>query len=136
MKTQKKYDKYKIYWAFEKPEQYEIEGAEKIKIDTPKYFVIALNTWHGSTMKKMGNDAPITAFRYKVSKSDVMYAQSNYDIEVFSKAFDLPKEIFALVGLPRNDELSTVTKKEISEIRRLSCMLLHLESIKEIQKDV
>ena len=42
MKTQKKYDKYKIYWAFEEPEQYKIEGAEKIKIDTPKYFIIAL----------------------------------------------------------------------------------------------
>ena len=42
MKTQEKYEKYKIYWAFENPERFDIEGATKIKIDTLQYFIIAL----------------------------------------------------------------------------------------------
>lgn len=166
MKTQRKYDKYKIYWAFENPEQYKIEGAEKIKIDTPKYFITALkakywitnsaierglkfknkktiyiNTWHGSTMKKMGNDAPVTAFKYRVSKSDIVYAQSNYDIEVFSKAFNIPKGTFALVGLPRNDELSSISEKEIEEIKaKLNIpnnkkVILYAPTFREYQRD-
>ncbi len=143
MKTQKKYNKYKIYWAFDNPENFEIEGAEKIKTNTCKYFFIALkakywitnssiekglkfknkntvyiNTWHGTPIKKMGKDAPNTAFQFKTSKYDVMYAQSEYDIEVFSNAFKLPKDIFALVGLPRNDELFNVNKIEIEEVRK------------------
>lgn len=140
--TQKKYEKYKIYWAFDNPEKFEIKKAEKIKVNSLKYFIIALkakywitnsaiekglkfknkntiyiNTWHGTTIKKMGKDAPETAFKFKTSKYDVMYAQSQYDIDIFSKAFELPKDIFALVGLPRNDELFNVNEKEIQEIR-------------------
>ena len=143
MKTKEKYDKYKIYWAFDNPEKFEIEKAEKIKTNSLKYFIIALkakywitnsslekglkfknkktiyiNTWHGTPIKKMGKDAPNTAFQFKTSKYDVMYAQSKYDIDVFSNAFELPKDIFALVGLPRNDELFNVNKREIEEIRK------------------
>ena len=142
MKTQEKYKKYKIYWAFHQPEKFDIDGAEKIKCNTLKYFIIALkakywitnssverglkfknkktiyiNTWHGTPIKKMGIDAPITAFRFSTTKPDVMYAQSQYDIYVFSRAFEYPKECFALVGLPRNDELFNVSSKEIESIR-------------------
>lgn len=143
MITQKKYQKYKIYWAFDNPEKFEIEKAEKIKTNTFKYFVIALkakywitnsaiekglkfknkntvyiNTWHGTAIKKMGKDAPNNAFQFKTSKYNVMYAQSKYDIEVFSNAFELPKYIFALVGLPRNDELFNVDENEVQKIRK------------------
>ena len=142
MKTQEKYKKYKIYWAFNQPEKFDIDGAEKIKCNTLKYFIIALkakywitnssverglkfknkktiyiNTWHGTPIKKMGIDAPITAFRFNATKPNVMYAQSQYDIDVFSKAFEYPKECFALVGLPRNDELFNVSSEEIESIR-------------------
>lgn len=142
MKTQKKYKKYNIYWAFHNPDYFEVEGAEKIKIDTLQYFIIALkakywitnssierglrfknkntiyiNTWHGTTIKKMGKDLPINAFNVRASKCDVMYAQSKYDIDIFSRAFNIPKEKFALVGLPRNDELFSVSKQEIEEIK-------------------
>ena len=142
MKTQDRYKNYKIYWAFHEPDKFEVQGAIKIKLDTFKYFIIALkakywitnsaierglkfknkktiyiNTWHGSTMKKMGIDAPNTAFKFNTSKYDVMYAQSEYDIEIFSNAFELPREIFALVGLPRNDELFGIAENEIKDIR-------------------
>ena len=143
MRTQEKYNKYDIYWAFDCPEKFEIEGAKKIKTDTIKYFFIALkakywitnsaierglkfknkntiyiNTWHGTPIKKMGKDALNDSCDFKTSKYNVMYAQSNYDIEVFSKAYDLNKNIFALVGLPRNDELFNVQVNEINEIKR------------------
>ena len=142
MKTQEKYKKYKIYWAFHNPDEFEIEGAEKIKTDTFKYFMIALkakywitnsaierglkfknkktyyiNTWHGTAIKKMGIDAPVTAFRFKNTQCDIMYAQSKYDIDIFSRAFNIPREKFALVGLPRNDELFFVNNDEITEIK-------------------
>ena len=42
MKTKEKYDKYKIYWAFDNQEKFEIEKAEKIKTNSLKYFIIAL----------------------------------------------------------------------------------------------
>lgn len=143
MKTEEKYNKYKIYWAFDDPEKFKIEKAEKIKTNSFKYFIIALkakywitnssiekglkfknkntlyiNTWHGTPIKKMGKDAPDTAFQFKTSKYDVMYAQSKYDIDIFSNAFNLPKNIFALVGLPRNDELFNVDENEIQELRK------------------
>lgn len=142
MKTQEKYKKYKIYWAFHNPNNFEVDGAIKIKSDTLKYFIIALkakywitnsaierglkfknkktiyiNTWHGSAIKKMGIDAPNSAFRFNTSKYDIMYAQSKYDIDIFTNAFELPRNIFVLAGLPRNDELYNVTEKEIENIR-------------------
>lgn len=143
MMTQEKYKKYKIYWAFHNPDKFRIEGAEKIKSDTFQYFMIALkakywitnsaierglkfknkntiyiNTWHGSAIKKMGKDTPNSIFRFRTSKYDVMYAQSKYDIDIFSNAFELPRERFALVGLPRNDELFYVKQSEINQIKR------------------
>ena len=166
MRTQEKYSKYKIYWAFSNPNKFEIEGAQKIKIDTLKYFIIALkakywitnsaierglkfknkktiyiNTWHGSTMKKMGIDAPKTAFKFKSSKCDIMFAQSEYDINIFSKAFNIPKEKFVLVGLPRNDELYNVADEEIKKIKNklnIPCekkVILYAPTFREYNSD-
>ncbi len=144
MKTQEKYKKYKIYWAFEHPENFEIEGAEKVKSDTLQYFIIALkakywitnsaierglkfknkktiyiNTWHGSPIKKIGLAANSgQKVLFKGSECDIMYAQSEYEIEVSTKSGTLPKEKYILVGLPRNDELFSVQKSEIDEIRK------------------
>jgi CDP-glycerol glycerophosphotransferase len=82
--TMRKYgidNNYQIVWALKNPEQYEIPGnAEKIKIDTFAYFVVALrakywiscvnierglhfkkkktiylNTWHGASLNYVGN---------------------------------------------------------------------------------
>lgn len=142
MKTQEKYKKYKIYWAFHNINNFTVDGAKKIKTDTVKYFIIALkakywitnssierglkfknkkticiNTWHGSAIKKMGIDESHKKTTNDYDNFDIIYAQSNYDIEVFSKAFCIPKERFALVGLPRNDELYSVTDREIKKIK-------------------
>lgn len=167
MKKQEKYKKFKIYWAFHNPDDFEIEGAEKIKSDTLKYFIIALkakywitnsaierglkfknkktvyiNTWHGSAIKKMGIDAPKNSFKFKSSEFDIFYAQSQYDIDVFSRAFEIPKEKFALVGLPRNDELFNIDNKEINEIKnKLNIpkdkkIILYAPTFREYNRDI
>jgi len=148
-----KYKTHKIYWAFENPEEFNIVGAEKIKSDTLKYFIIALkaqywitnssierglkfknkktvyiNTWHGTPIKKMGKDIISNSIQYISSDYDIFYAQSTYDIEVFSKAFNINKNKFALVGLPRNDELKNVDEKEIINIK----LKLNIPSDKKI----
>lgn len=144
MKTQEKYKKYKIYWAFEHPEDFEIEGAEKVKSDTLKYFIIALkakywitnsaierglkfknkktiyiNTWHGSPIKKIGLAANSgQKILFKGSECDIRFAQSEYEIEVSAISGTLPKEKYVLVGLPRNDELFSLQQSEIDDIRK------------------
>lgn len=166
MKTQEKYKKYEIYWAFHEPEKFNLDGANKVKSDTFKYFIIALkakywitnsaierglkfknkntiyiNTWHGSAIKKMGKDAPNQAFKFNTSLYNVMYAQSQYDIDVFANAYNLPKEIFALVGLPRNDELFVVEESEIEQIKnklkipKSKKVILYAPTFREYKKD-
>ena len=56
MKTQEKYKKYKIYWAFLNPDEFEIEGAKKVKCDTIKYFIIALKAkyWITNSLLERG----------------------------------------------------------------------------------
>jgi len=46
-----------------------------------------------------------------------MTAQSDYDIQVFSRAFQIPKERFLLTGLPRNDELANYKFERKEELR-------------------
>ena len=88
--------KYRVVWALREAEKYEIEGAEKIEIDTPKYFITALrakywiscvnieralhfkkkntvylNTWHGDRAFKLYSKiAP--AYREEISDKHKM----------------------------------------------------------------
>lgn len=142
MVSSNNYKNFKIYWALDDI-NIEIPGpAKKIKNNTVQYFIIALkakywisnssierglkfkkkntiyiNTWHGSTLKKMGVDTKESNFRFNFSKYDYMFAQSKYDIDIFSHAFEIPRNVFVLKGLPRNDELYIVSKDEIRKIK-------------------
>lgn len=129
----KRFKDYDIVWAFDEPNKYDINNCRKIKIDTFKYFITALkarvwitnvsvtrglsfrgkhtfslNSWHGTAIKKIGADA-INEFTFRSKDSgklaDVMLAQSNYDVEIYSRAFKLPKENVLVTGFPRNDTL-------------------------------
>lgn len=83
-----------------------------------------LNTWHGSAIKKMGSERNKgnSSFGLKNNKKDennqsIMLAQGQYDIDVFSRAFNRPLDSFRITGLPRNDELTRVTPDEQSRIK-------------------
>lgn len=143
IKKNNKYKEYKCYWVFDEPNKFKDKDLKIIKNNSVKFFLIALkakywitnsslerglkfkkkntiyiNTWHGSTIKKLGQDMHTKVYQFNVSKPNVIYAQSKYDIKTLSKAFNYDENIFALSGLPRNDELLDIKEKEILKIKK------------------
>ena len=137
---------YKLVWAIQDPNKIEVTGrADVIKADSFQYFVVALrarvwitnssmergldfkkkrticfNTWHGTPIKVMGIDIKDDnqSFRSKVLvRADVMFAQSQYDIDTFSHAFRLPVKCFRMTGLPRNDILANYAQNDVDRIK-------------------
>jgi CDP-glycerol glycerophosphotransferase len=147
MRQDERWRGFKLVWAFHSPEEIDIPDMRKIKTDTLTYFVTALkarawvsnsaierglsfkkrktyylNTWHGTPIKKMGIDMNIgdsEGFR-SLGKSnvDIMCAQGEYDVDVFSNAFEFPRERFLLSGLPRNDRLANVSDFDQTQKRK------------------
>ena len=146
MRKDARFKNCKLVWAIQDPLKCRVpEGTIVIKSDTPKYFITALaakiwitnssmergldfkknntvcfNTWHGTPIKKMGVDIADDnqSFRSKINiRADIILAQGQYDIDIFSHAFELPKTSFRLVGLPRNDILARYTDKDVFRIR-------------------
>jgi len=147
MLQDKRFDAYKLVWALAEPESVSIPGrATVVKSDSFKYFITALrakiwitnssmergldfkkkkticfNTWHGTTIKVMGIDIKDEnkSFRSKINvRADIMLAQSTYDVEIFSHAFQLPEESFRVIGSPRNDRLANYTQDDVDQIKR------------------
>lgn len=130
-----RFDDYELIWAFGNTDEFIIPRGKKIKIDTPAYYkallasrvwvtnssitrglsfsgkkVFFLNTWHGTPIKKMGFDiaAGNTSFHKAIKEdsiTDMMLAQGDYEADIFSRVFAIPREKFAVIGLPRNDAL-------------------------------
>ena len=166
-----RFDAYRLVWAFIEPDKHSIPRGEKIRIDTPKYFITLLkarcwvtnsgverglsftgknafylNTWHGTAIKKMGNDigSQTTSFKSKSRSShvDVMLAQGQYDVDLFSRVFNIPAERFRITGLPRNDELALRNNQEVkaSLMRKLGIpenkkVILYAPTYREYSKD-
>lgn len=168
MKKDKRFSGYKLLWAFHNPEMFDVEGAEKIKTDTLEYFMTCLkarvwitnssferglhfknkntfyfNTWHGTPIKKMGNDiVNDQSFGEKGKNStDVMPVQSDFETEVFSRMFSLPKNHFLKCGLPRNDILSTYDEQLRKQIRQKldirddQKIILYCPTFREYERD-
>lgn len=144
MKKDPRFSKYRLLWAFHEPEKFP-EVTDKIRTDTPKYFVTALkarvwitnssmqrglkfcgkhtfrfNSWHGTPMKRMGLDKKSQENdpRYRENFDDIMLAQSNYEIEKMSEATHMPRNHFRMYGLPRNDILASITVEQIERARQ------------------
>ena len=168
MKKDERFKDYKLVWAFHNPNQYDVKGAEKIKTDTPEYFKTALkarvwitnssferglhfknkntfyfNTWHGTPIKKMGNDIENNqSFGEKGKNStDIMTAQSDFEIDVFSRMFGIPKNHFLKCGLPRNDILCSYDDSLRNELREKlgikdnQKVVLYCPTFREFEKD-
>lgn len=147
MRLDKRFTEYRLIWALQEPEKWrKNQNIEIVKCDTLSYFYYALkakvwitnssmerglnfkkknticfNTWHGTPIKKMGIDIreDNQSFRGKANvKADIMLAQSQYDIDIFSHAFELPQERFCCTGLPRNDFLVHYTKEDVEKIKK------------------
>ncbi len=145
MRTDKRFSSYNYVWAFHNPSKFDVLGASKVRTDSLEYFITALkagiwitnsslerglsfkskdtiyvNTWHGSTIKKMGSDIDEnnTSFRsLGKMKVDIMTAQNEEQADIFSRVFDIPRENFLVCGLPRNDFLLTATQDYIAKLK-------------------
>lgn len=143
MKNDPRFDGYRLVWAFEKPEDFSIPGAEIIKIDSWEYFKTALkakiwvssvnierglhfkkrntiyvNTWHGAGTKKIGN-ACNGRKDYNFSAVDIMLVQSEFEREIFERDFLCNTEAIRVIGFPRNDELFHITDQQRKELRKI-----------------
>jgi len=141
-----RFEDYKLMWAFMHPEDYDLPKGEKVRVDTLDYYISLLrariwvtnssmtrglnfsgrntfqiNTWHGSTIKRMGSDinSGNTSFGIKGNSKigGIMLAQGLYDVDVFSRAFNMSANDFSVIGLPRNDELAQATKEKQDKLK-------------------
>lgn len=133
---------YRVVWALREAEKYEIEGAEKIEIDTPKYFITALrakywiscvnieralhfkkkntvylNTWHGASLNHVGNAVG--------KRNDFHYEHVNffcingeYERDFVIRDFNLLPDSLLTSGYPRNDALYGVDEERARAMRR------------------
>jgi len=146
MVLNKKFENYKFVWTFHNPEKFNINGANVVKTDTLKYFVTALkarvwitnssierglsfkgkhtlyvNTWHGTPIKKMGEDIQTSDELFvpiKKMNIDFMNVQGDFEAEIFSRIFSIPMKNMLKVGLPRNDKLAKSSESYSEAIRK------------------
>lgn len=137
-----KYGQYQCVWALEDPEHVDIPGNPiKIKADTMEYFKMTLrakywitcvnierslhykkkgcrylNTWHGTPFKHIGNDAGGRK-DFDFGCVDYFCYASEYEKEIYKRAFRTREESMIPTGLPRNDEFYRVTPQEIKNIK-------------------
>ena len=128
-------EKYRVVWALNEPEQYDIPFcSEKIKMDTLRYFITALrakywiscvnieralhfkkkdtiylNTWHGASFGYVGNAV--------AGRSDFHYEHINYfclngeyERDWIVRDFNVRPEALIETGYPRNDALYAATE--------------------------
>ena len=137
---------FKYVWAFRDPEKNQVPGnAEKIKIDTWKYFITALkakvwitnvnterglkfkrkkqyylNTWHGTSVNWVGN-AVAGRNDFKWDYVDAFCYSGEYEREYIKRDFLVTDEHLLPSGLPRNDDLYKDDEERINRIRNLIC---------------
>lgn len=141
MREDIRYAGYRFVWAFDNPENFDIKGSEKVKIDTWNYFKTALkahiwitsvnierglsfkpkhtlyiNTWHGAGTKKIGN-ACAGRKDYDLSSVDMMLVQSDFEKEIFLHDFQCREDAIRKIGFPRNDELFHITLEQKVKLR-------------------
>lgn len=171
MLNDSRFDDYEFIWALGKPEDYVINRARKVKCDSLEYYKVLMsasvwvtnssmerglsfkpknifnfNTWHGTALKLMGSDIgkDNTSFGSlsKKNHNDIMLAQGQYDVDVFSRVFGVPKDNFRIIGLPRNDELVYYNTLDTRRIIRMKLgipddkkVILYAPTFREYNKD-
>ncbi|MEG0985963.1 MAG: CDP-glycerol glycerophosphotransferase family protein [Clostridia bacterium] len=129
-------------WALEDPESMAIEGCEKVKADTPKYFYLALkarywitcvnierglhfkkkrtfylNTWHGTPLKTIGNAAGGRK-DYDFSSVDCFLCAGDYERNIFVRDMGVRPDALLCAGLPRNDALYRADAQAVADARQ------------------
>ena len=139
-----KYGQFRCVWALEDPEHVDIPGNPiKVKSDTLHYFKYTLkakywvtcvnierslhfkkktcrylNTWHGTPFKHIGNDAEGRK-DYDFGSVDLFCYASDYEKDIYKRAFRVKEDALIPTGLPRNDDLYSTSPEEIIELKKL-----------------
>lgn len=143
MLTDPRFNDFIFIWALENPTESFIPGkCLKVKADSWKYFLYALrskywitcvnierglkfkknsqiylNTWHGIPIKNIGNDA-VGRKDYDFSHIDFFCVSSDFEIDVYKKAFNIKESQVLRSGLPRNESLYNIDQKEIIKLKK------------------
>lgn len=138
-----KYGQYKCVWALEDPANVDVPGNPiKVKSDTLEYFKYTLkakywiacvnierslhfkkrscrylNTWHGTPFKHVGNDAG-GRNDFDFGSVDLFCYASDFEKEIYKRAFRVREEAMISTGLPRNDVLYNTTPREVEDIKK------------------
>lgn len=136
-------DKYKIVWALNDPEAFQIPGnAKKIKMDSFEYFktalkakywiscvnierglhfkkknTIYLNTWHGASLNFVGN-AVSGRNDFHFEHIDFFCYNGEYEREFIKRDFNVRDEALIPTGYPRNDALYKANDKTKQILRK------------------
>lgn len=141
MLKDERFQNYKMIWALDDPDKYSIPGAEKVEMDTLKYFLTALkakywvscvnierglhfkkketiylNTWHGTPLKLIGN-AVSSRNDFDFSDINLFCYSGDYEKEIFLRDFNVSENSLLLSGMPRNDELYNVTSEKVKKLK-------------------
>lgn len=134
------YSSYRCVWAFENPDVF--PNVKSVKIDSLTYFITALkakywitntnierglrfkkkgqkylNTWHGIALKHIGNDVS-GRNDFNFDTVDYLCVCGDYDEKVYKTAFHAKESSYLRCGLPRNEELWTVTEEKKNLVRQ------------------
>lgn len=136
---------HKYVWAFIEPDKFP-QVEQKVKVDTFAYFITAMRAggWitnssasrglnfrkkktknylfqHGMAgIKKIGIDIHESEKAFKIGfneQFDAIFVEGKKEIPILSRAWEKDPSVFYTTGLPRNDDLATVTEDEIKSIR-------------------
>ena len=146
IKKDKFFEGYKLVWAFINPKDFDDLECKKVKIDTISFYkqalsakiwitnssiqrglklkrkkTIKINTWHGTPLKKLGEDVQKSKGKVKITKANgkIIYcSQSEYDRQIFTRLFSTDKQNILLSDLPRNDKLHKFTQTEKQQIKQ------------------
>ena len=167
MKKDPFFAEYELIWGFTRPEKFSTDGAKKVKVDTFAFYKVALssriwitnssvqrglrlkrrgiveiNTWHGTPLKKLGDDFTGKITPKKKKHDGTIYAsQSEYDREIFTRLFHTEKENILLTDLPRNDALLSYTSEDKKGLKKALSLpldkkvILYAPTFREYERD-
>lgn len=136
---------YKLIWAFVNPQEFKDCEVESVKTDTISFYrkaisskiwvnnssmqrglnlgrqgIIEFNSWHGTPLKKMGDDIHCATPSLSNKKSPVVTyycSQSDYDREIFSRFFKTDIENIIISDLPHNDVLLQPADEKVKALK-------------------
>ena len=142
MKRDPFFQGYSFVWAFDNPNQFKVDGASKVKLNSLRYFYVALSsgvwitnvnierglhfkpkrtvyldTWHGCAPLKVDGNAQKNRNDYNFSDIDILCSNSEWQDCVFMRDYRAKKQSLMRCGMPRNDTLFNTSLEEKMKLR-------------------